>query len=95
MALKSHRLTIDTAGATKSHWLVTDTAGATINHRIVIDTAYCSSLYDIVVIDIAYCRACYYIKMMIFFFKIGASVAAVTSISLPGLPDLLWRFFNI
>ena len=43
VALKSHRLTIDTAGATKSHWLVTDTAGATINHRIVIDTAYCSS----------------------------------------------------
>ena len=39
VALKSHRLTIDTAGATTSHWLVTDTAGATINHRIVIDTA--------------------------------------------------------
>ena len=48
VALKSHRLTIDTAGATTSHWLVTDTAGATINHRIVIDTAYCSS-FDIVV----------------------------------------------
>ena len=45
VALKSHRVTIDTAGAT-------------INHRIVIDTAYCSS-FDIAVIDIAYCRGCY------------------------------------
>ena len=47
VALKSHRLTIDTAGAhTKSHWLVTDTVRATINHRLIIDTTYCSS-FDI------------------------------------------------